>query len=247
MDCKALNERMLDYFDGALDERTRREVEAHLESCLACREEVESLRETWARLAQLPADAPGSAGRVRFEEMLRAYESGRETPSAIPREGNLGRGLLRVAAAVALVILGAVAGYGMKSIEPPIATRTDGLTRYLLTVYEVREQTDRIPEEQMRAAGERYRAWERDLTEHGQLLDVALLRNEGAAKIRDIDGQAEITALELPADREAMTYYWLIQAKSYDEAIRIARGCPMLTLGARVELREIEDQELPST
>ena len=173
MDCKALNERMLDYFDGALDERTRHEVEAHLESCLACREEVESLREISARLDQLPADAPSSTARVRFEEMLRAYESGRETPSAIPR--NLRRGILRVAAAVALVILGGLAGYGMKSLEPSIATRTDGLTRYILTVYEVREQTDRIPEEQMRAAGKRYRAWERDLTEHGQLLDVALL------------------------------------------------------------------------
>ena len=99
----------------------------------------------------------------------------------------------------------------------------------------------------MRAAGKRYRAWERDLTEHGQLLDVALLRTEGAASLQDIDGQAEITALEPPADREAMTYYWLIQAKSYDEAVRIARGCPMLTLGARIELREIEDWGPPST
>lgn len=247
MKCEFPEDRLIDYLDGALDECTLAEVEAHLEECLECRQEVESLRDIKTRLDQLPVGAPPPTGTVRFEEMLRAYELARQTPGATPGEAVRGRWLLQAAAAVILIALGAIAGYGLKDEAAPIASRDDGLTRYILTVYEIREQTERIPRARMRAAGERYRVWMKELTESGQLLDVALLRTEGAANLTEVEGQAEVTALELPVDREVMTYYWLIQAESRDDAVRIARGCPMLAIGARVELREIEGYELPST
>ena len=239
MDCKRSAEQLLDYLDGGLDDRIRAEVESHLDGCLACSTELESLRETCARLDRLPAASPGLGSKQRFEEMLRAHE--------FAREGKPNRGVWRIAAAVLLVGLGVVAGYGIKTTDVQSAFRSDDMTRYLMTVYEVRDETDQIPRERMRATGLRYRSWERELKQQGRLLDVALLRTDGAASIREVEGRTEITALAVPTDREAMTYYWLIQATDYDEALQISRGCPMLSLGARVELREIENWEPPKT
>ena len=249
MDCNTLNERMLDYLDDVLDEHTRQDLKAHLDSCPECSVELDSLRETCCRLDRLPTESPGPGSRVRFEEMLRAFELAHESApetSSTALPGGI-RWPMAAAVALVLVLLSALIGYGVRSPESPAAVGDDTLTRYLMTVYEIREQTDQIPREQMRATGARYRTWEQELKEEGRLLDVALLRTERAASIREIEGQTEISALTVPDDREAMTYYWLIQARNYDEALRISRGCPMLSLGARVELREIDSWEPPNS
>jgi HEAT repeats/Putative zinc-finger len=71
MRCEDTLAKFVDYLTGTLAESERNEVEDHLASCPACHAEVESLSETWERLAEVPAIRPDSAGmRARFDALL---------------------------------------------------------------------------------------------------------------------------------------------------------------------------------
>ncbi len=65
-DCEQFRERFSEYIDGELDERRRDALEAHLEGCPACREELEGWRRTLDAVGGLPRRAApeGFADRV---------------------------------------------------------------------------------------------------------------------------------------------------------------------------------------
>ena len=48
----------------------------HLDGCAACRDEVSQLDSVWRKLDLLPVAEPSARLRLRFEEMLAAYQSG---------------------------------------------------------------------------------------------------------------------------------------------------------------------------
>lgn len=77
MSCENIEQLLPDYLAGALGESQRRQVQQHLESCLACREEVS----LWTRLAALPQEQPSPRMRARFDAMLEAYQEGRAEKS----------------------------------------------------------------------------------------------------------------------------------------------------------------------
>jgi anti-sigma factor RsiW len=55
--CQELVELITDYLEGALDESTVTELEAHLELCPHCTVYLEQLRATIAALGHLPVDS----------------------------------------------------------------------------------------------------------------------------------------------------------------------------------------------
>ena len=63
---------MGEYLDGTLPLRRRRGVEAHLQTCAACRSEMETMRRTLALLSDLPRREVSDG----FETMLRARLAG---------------------------------------------------------------------------------------------------------------------------------------------------------------------------
>ncbi len=74
MNCEQAGEFLPEYWDSALDPVPRREVEAHLESCPACRSEAVRLKAFWLRLGAIPDEAPNAAGRGRLEALLADYQ-----------------------------------------------------------------------------------------------------------------------------------------------------------------------------
>src|SRR5438046_6206792 len=73
MKCEHIAELLPDYLQGRLSAELHHNVEAHLEQCADCREEVV----IWRKLSLLPVDQPGTESRARFEAMLQAYQAGR--------------------------------------------------------------------------------------------------------------------------------------------------------------------------
>jgi len=67
MDHEAVQERFSDYLESELSPEEQAEVAAHLESCEACRNELNAFRHTLRSLAQLPPiPAPeGFVGKVQ--------------------------------------------------------------------------------------------------------------------------------------------------------------------------------------
>ena len=72
MNCEQISELLPDYLQGSLSPDQHRTVEAHLEECADCSEEVA----VWRKLSLLPVELPSPMSRVRFEAMLQAYQAG---------------------------------------------------------------------------------------------------------------------------------------------------------------------------
>ncbi|MFO8007042.1 MAG: zf-HC2 domain-containing protein [Candidatus Brocadiia bacterium] len=84
-ECTQYRDRFSEYLDGRLEEGRRRELEAHLEQCPACRAEIEALRRTVEVLGKLPArSAPdGFAEQVKARIRQQAPAGGRRVMSLL--------------------------------------------------------------------------------------------------------------------------------------------------------------------
>jgi anti-sigma factor RsiW len=68
MNCNVAGKYLIAYMDGSIDRTRRREMEAHLSACNACRQRAAELRELWQVLDEVPV-VPPSPG---FDALVRA-------------------------------------------------------------------------------------------------------------------------------------------------------------------------------
>jgi len=114
MKCEEIGELLPDYLQGTLKAEQDEFVEKHIAECADCREDVM----IWKKLSLLPVEQPSAASRARFEEILQAYQTGRNDKAATglerPKSASLW-GWLRspvgaVAWSAALLVMGIFAG-----------------------------------------------------------------------------------------------------------------------------------------
>jgi anti-sigma factor RsiW len=74
MNCEQTTERVYDRLQGAADSNDQAELEQHLTSCPACREEAAYIERLWGEIGELNEDAPSERMRSRFYAALHAYE-----------------------------------------------------------------------------------------------------------------------------------------------------------------------------
>src|SRR6266704_357303 len=128
MKCEQIAELLPDYLQGTLRPDQQRSVEAHVEQCAECSEEVV----LWRKLSLLPVDQPGPASRARFEAMLQAYQAGRSSQPADDSKWRkrasawnwnvlhwLRSPVGAMAWSVALLAIGIYAGLRMAGPKPP--------------------------------------------------------------------------------------------------------------------------------
>ena len=122
MGCADREEDLTLYHDGELPEGRRREVEAHLLGCPACRAELESLRRLDGLVRRSPAAPADPAGALRGLEAALAQARG--------RTGLWAR--WRVAAAAAACLAALALGYLLAPGRPPApATLAERVTSLL--------------------------------------------------------------------------------------------------------------------
>ncbi|MGH9741090.1 MAG: zf-HC2 domain-containing protein, partial [Candidatus Acidiferrum sp.] len=78
MKCEEMGELLPDYLQGSLKAGQDELVEQHIAECADCHEDVA----IWKKLSLLPVEQPSAGSRERFEEMLRAYQTGRNDKAA---------------------------------------------------------------------------------------------------------------------------------------------------------------------
>lgn len=126
MKCEQIAELLPDYLQGSLNADQHRNVEAHLEQCSDCSEEVA----LWRKLSLLPTEQPSPASRARFEAMLQAYQAGSSNQPAGNSESRKSASAWNVfhwlrsplgAAAwgIALLVIGLYAGLRLAGPKPP--------------------------------------------------------------------------------------------------------------------------------
>jgi hypothetical protein len=112
----------------------------------------------------------------------------------------------------------------------------------MLVIPKVYEHADAdfVPPADLVAKMTKYNA---SLTKAGVLLGLDGLRPPAkAARVRFADGKARVTDGPFAEAKEVIGGYWMIQAKSREEAVEWAKRAPMLD-GDIIEVRQVQEIE----
>jgi len=95
--------------------------------------------------------------------------------------------------------------------------------------------------EMIQAVIQKYNDWAEKLRRSGHLVGLNKLCDGFGRHLRGCEAKQVITDGPYAETKEVIGGYWIITAKDYDEAVKLARDCPSLEFGARLEVREVED------
>ena len=95
------------------------------------------------------------------------------------------------------------------------------------------------PEDFEKVIGE-YIAWRHKLEAEGKFAGGQKLRDEGGRHLAGWNGDFRVTDGPYAEAKEVIGGLFAIKADDYEKAVEIARECPHLKYGGRIELREIE-------
>jgi len=141
-----------------------------------------------------------------------------------------------VAAAAAALAFVLGLGLGRRPEAPPAPAPTGEL--YMLLLYE--DAAYRMPAtpEDHRARVREYGDWARATAGSGRYVDGNELAPDGRWFRTGPDG-LEVAAPATDLERGTLGGYFVIGARSLDDALEVTRGCPHLRHGGTVEIRKI--------
>ncbi|MEN8145589.1 MAG: zf-HC2 domain-containing protein [Gemmatimonadota bacterium] len=217
MNCEKAVDLIIDALMDSLDDEQERQLREHIASCDSCALEAERMSRMWSGLGDLEEPKAGPAAAVEFGARL-AGVSGRRRLAP----------WLRVAATIALLAIGGTAGFLARGgAAPPPGLTTSGSTFLLLVRGDVSDAVDGTQTVQ------EYRAWATSLAQEGRLVGANKLTEEPGRWIsgpagHDTRSQSDVSG------------YFLVNAASYGEAIRIAESSPHIKYGGTFEIRQID-------
>jgi hypothetical protein len=107
--------------------------------------------------------------------------------------------------------------------------------RYLLLVYAPPGFDFALSPAERARLDQQYEAWGEELYEKKQLIDWMSVAPDGGRLVHAAGATEEIESPR-PQD-ETLAWILVIRAADLTDAARIARGCPALAAGARIEIR----------
>ncbi len=165
-----------------------------------------------------------------------------------------GRGLLRVTRGSSPILYGKVAAglaaglalfaagvaVGSRAAAPERLTEGGAAhARFALFLYEGSEY--QVPAEQeLPARIDEYRRWAAQLRAAGHAVEGEKLK-DGGDNLRSDPARGGPVVASGPSSPETLGGYFIVGADSYDQAMTLARDCPHLLYGGRVEVRQIDD------
>jgi hypothetical protein len=93
---------------------------------------------------------------------------------------------------------------------------------------------------EMQAVVQRYIAWGKGLRSRKLMTGGHKLADDGGRIVRRRRGQVLVSDGPYAESKEVLGGYFLIRAKTYEVAARLADDCPHLDYGGTIEIRRIE-------
>jgi len=113
------------------------------------------------------------------------------------------------------------------------------MAKFMLLLRGGEEQLRDYTPEQFQQMVQQYFEWSSHLSREG--------RNHGGEELKPTGRviHADNTVVDGPyvETKETVGGYYVIEAADYDEAVEVAKGCPILTYGGLVEIRAINVYE----
>ena len=259
MRCDQIIDMKIDALTGNLEVVDAQELARHLESCEACRREAEVLQGLWTDLGRLPTAVPDPSLNRRFSEAVARNHDGSPAGGRVPFGSTSGsaaasprRGwnTFRVAASVALFLIGGLAGYfvapgavgdGRSDGTPATVQLSGPKGRFLILLYEKPGEAARYTAEQLPQIVAEYASWAGGLAEEGRLIAGEKLTDEaGRLLMRAADYSTTVVKGYAPGE-QIVAGYFVVRAADYEEAVALAKTCPHMKYGSGIEVREIDD------
>ena len=113
------------------------------------------------------------------------------------------------------------------------------MQRYLLVLRSERKQFAELSPEDIQGILVRFNKWREALTAGGHKPEGQKLRDGSGRVMRQTEGKLVVTDGPYAETREIIGGYFAYDADSYEQAVELAKGCPVLPFGP-IEIREIE-------
>lgn len=96
-------------------------------------------------------------------------------------------------------------------------------------------------EEEYRAILKDFGDWARKLRAEGRLLGGHKLTDEPGRSMKKKDSAVLVMDGPFAETKEMISGLMVIEAEDYDSAVDLARSCPQLKYGGRIEVRQIDE------
>ena len=113
------------------------------------------------------------------------------------------------------------------------------MSQFLLLLHESPEDFAGVSPEEIQAIIEEYRAWTQRMMAAKRIIHNNKLMDEPGKVLRPEGDRIIVTDGPYSETKEMVGGYYIIEAADYAAAIEIARTCPHLHYGGRIEVREI--------
>jgi hypothetical protein len=177
MDERHVTDHLVAYVSGNLDAPTSELVRGHLESCTACRQELDGVRTLWEDLGRVPDPAPPRSLARRFRESLATYQQDLYRHRT-QEEGNTHmpfawwpRPAFEGAIALLLLGIGFIGGHALRSGSDEI-TALHGEVRELRALLTVSLLQQATASERLKGIGLSTRIEDHDRTVTATLVDI---------------------------------------------------------------------------
>lgn len=114
------------------------------------------------------------------------------------------------------------------------------MPNYLLILHEEPMDYSQFSPEQIQAVISEYAGWAKALAADGKYAGGQKLKDEGGKHLSGTNGDFRVTDGPYAEAKEVIGGFFTITAAEYSDAVEIAKDCPHLKFGGRIELREIE-------
>jgi hypothetical protein len=113
------------------------------------------------------------------------------------------------------------------------------MPRYLLLLRAEPGPFEKLSPEDIQGILQRFGKWRESLTAGGHKPEGQKLRDGTGRQMKQTDGKLIVTDGPYAETREILGGYFAFDAENFDQAVELAKGCPVLPFGP-IEIREIE-------
>jgi hypothetical protein len=113
------------------------------------------------------------------------------------------------------------------------------MTRYMLLLRGEPEAFSSLSPEEIQGILSRFAKWRESLTAGGHKPEGQKLRDGTGRLMKESDGKLIVTDGPYAETREIVGGYFAYDAENYEQAVELAKECPVLPFGP-IEIREIE-------
>lgn len=115
------------------------------------------------------------------------------------------------------------------------------MPRFMLFLHEHQNDFSHFSPEEMQQIIEKYSAWAQRMAESGKLAGSEKLKDEPGRVLTRKGSQTVVRDGPYSETKEMIGGFFMLEARDYREAEELARGCPHLEYGGRIEIREVDE------